>query len=206
MLIGGTSNTGKSTVARLVADRLGFELVATDRLARHPGRPWPQPDWIPPPHVAEHYRTLSLDELIAAMLEHHRRLRPRIAELITGAASRTSAGPARSSVDRPGLVLEGSALWPADIAALDVAGTAAVWLGASEEVLTARMHAASGYHRLPADDRLPIDGFLARSLRHQTMLLDSVSRLGSEHLDTGDGRPPEALAETVLAAVAPHPS
>lgn len=37
VLIGGTSNVGKSTVAQVVAERLGFECLSTDGLARHPG-------------------------------------------------------------------------------------------------------------------------------------------------------------------------
>jgi hypothetical protein len=41
VLIGGTSNVGKSTLAQAVAERLGFEYLSTDGLARHPGRPWP---------------------------------------------------------------------------------------------------------------------------------------------------------------------
>jgi 2-phosphoglycerate kinase len=43
VLIGGTSNVGKSTVAQAVAERLGFEYLSTDELARHPGRPWRTP-------------------------------------------------------------------------------------------------------------------------------------------------------------------
>jgi 2-phosphoglycerate kinase len=39
LLIGGTSNVGKSTVAQAVAKKLGFEVLSTDKLARHPGRP-----------------------------------------------------------------------------------------------------------------------------------------------------------------------
>ena len=38
VLIGGTSNVGKSTVADEVAAKLGFERLSTDSLARHPGR------------------------------------------------------------------------------------------------------------------------------------------------------------------------
>ena len=51
VLIGGTSHVGKSTVARALATSLGFRHVSTDRLARHPGRPWTTTR----PHVREHY-------------------------------------------------------------------------------------------------------------------------------------------------------
>ncbi|MBK3617974.1 hypothetical protein JHN50_25515 [Streptomyces sp. MBT98] len=86
VLIGGTSNIGKSTVAEAVAERLGFEHRSTDGLARHPGRPWRTPEREVPPHVAEHYGTLTTDELIASVLAHYERLWPRIEELISTAA------------------------------------------------------------------------------------------------------------------------
>lgn len=76
VLIGGTSNVGKSTVARAVAAELGFGCLSTDRLARHPGRPWRTPEWEVPAHVAEHYRSLSVDELITSVLGHYERLWP----------------------------------------------------------------------------------------------------------------------------------
>ncbi|MGW3955765.1 hypothetical protein ACWEKM_33735 [Streptomyces sp. NPDC004752] len=194
MLIGGTSNTGKSTVARAVADRLGFDCLSTDGLARHPGRPWPTPEWQVPRHVDEHYRSLTVDQLITSVLTHYQRLWPRIEELIT-----THALAAPGSA---GLVLEGSALWPASVADLAVPHTAAVWLTAGEAVLSARMHAAGDYGRLPAQDRYLIDKFLARTLRYQTLMLDTVTRLGLDHIDTGPDRSPEELAEAVLAAAA----
>ena len=39
ILIGGTSHTGKSTLARQLAEELGWNYLSTDQLARHPGRP-----------------------------------------------------------------------------------------------------------------------------------------------------------------------
>ncbi|MFJ3772820.1 hypothetical protein ACIPX0_14110 [Streptomyces sp. NPDC090075] len=191
VLIGGTSHTGKSTVARALADRLGFGCRSTDGLARHPGRPWPTPDWQVPPHVDEHYRSHTVDELIDSVLGHYERLWPRIEELVTAHA--------RAEPDTAGLVLEGSALWPASVVRLAVPHTAAVWLTADEGVLSARMHAGCDYDRMPARERPPVDRFLARTLRYQTMMLDTVARLRLDHLDTGTGRSPEDLAAAVLA-------
>ncbi|MFE3854930.1 hypothetical protein ACFXPN_27835 [Streptomyces griseorubiginosus] len=73
VVIGGTSNTGKSTVAGAVAERLGFAHRSTDLLARHPGRPWRTPEREVPPHVAEHYATPAVDELIDSVLGHYER-------------------------------------------------------------------------------------------------------------------------------------
>ncbi|MDQ1042760.1 hypothetical protein [Streptomyces sp. V4I2] len=67
------------------------------------------------PHVAEHYATLDVDDLIRSVLDHYARLWPRIEELITD----------RATGDGPGLVLEGSALWPTRVTRLTVPRTRA---------------------------------------------------------------------------------
>ncbi|MFB8172540.1 hypothetical protein ACFC60_31785 [Kitasatospora purpeofusca] len=189
VLIGGTSNTGKSTLGRLLADRLGFEYRTTDTLARHPGRPWPVPGWEVPPHVAEHYRTLAVEELIASVREHYARLWPRIEQLIAKGAG-------------AGLVLEGSALWPPEVARLTGSRVSAHWLRADEAILRARIRTAGHYPEASPDSRYLMDKFLARSVRYQELLLAELAALGSEPLDAGDGRSVEELGDAVLAAVA----
>ncbi|AKA07904.1 hypothetical protein SAZ_40200 [Streptomyces noursei ZPM] len=194
VLIGGTSNVGKSTVARVVAERLRFAYRSTDRLARHPGRPWRTPERDVPPHVAEHYAALPLDELIASVLDHYARLWPRVEDLITAHATGAEAGT--------GLVLEGSALWPTRVAGLTVPHTAAVWLTAGETVVRGRVHGAGRYAEATAGERHLMDKFLARTGRYQSLMLSEVHRLGLDHLDSGDGRSPEELADAVLSIAA----
>ncbi|WP_179888569.1 MULTISPECIES: AAA family ATPase [Streptomyces] len=191
VLIGGTSNTGKSTVAGAVAERLGFEHRSTDGLARHPGRPWRTPEHEVPPHVAEHYGTLTTDELLASVLDHYERLWPRIEELIT---ERARAGA-------PGLVLEGSALRPDRVARLTVPGTAAVWLTADDTVLRDRVRAAGRYEEATDAERRLMDRFLARTVRFQARMLDAVEAHGLDRVDTG-GRTVTEVADAVLAAAA----
>ncbi|GAA3586053.1 hypothetical protein GCM10022222_83330 [Amycolatopsis ultiminotia] len=183
VLIGGTSNVGKSTAARQLAVRLGFAYQSTDHLARHPGRPWRTPDREVPPHVVEHYATLTVDELLDSVHAHYARLWPRIEELIT---------------THPGLVLEGSALWPVPVSALDLPDVAAVWLTADEAVLRARIHGAAGYAELLAHERFLVDQFLARTVRFQERLQELVVERGLTRLDVSDGG---AVADAVLAAV-----
>ncbi|MEU9675586.1 hypothetical protein AB0D92_18950 [Streptomyces parvus] len=190
VLIGGTSNTGKSTVAEAVADRLGFEHRSTDGLARHPGRPWRTPEHEVPPHVAEHYGTLTTDELVASVLAHYERLWPRIEELITDHA-RDGA---------PGLVLEGSALWPERVARLTVPRTAAVWLTADTTVVRDRVRAAGRYAEATERERLLMDRFLARTGRCQALVVAAVEARGLDRIDVG-GRTVAELADAVLAAV-----
>lgn len=193
VLIGGTSHVGKSTVAQVVAERLGFECLSTDGLARHPGRPWRTPEWEVPAHVAEHYGSLPADELISSVLDHYGRLWPRIQELITACA----AGPHA----RAGLVLEGSALWPDCVARLKVPRTAAVWLTAEDAVVRARMCEASRYEEATSEERHLINKFLARTLRYQALMQDAVDRLGLDHIEADVGLSAKELADAVLTAI-----
>ncbi|MFF7639246.1 hypothetical protein [Streptomyces canus] len=186
-MIGGTSNTGKSTVAGAVADRLGFTQRSTDLLARHPGRPWRTPEREVPPHVAEHYTTLGVDELIDSVLAHYERLWPRIEELV------------RAHTTGPGLVLEGSALWPERVATLDAPHTAAVWLTAGEDVVRARIRAGGRYDEASEQERALMDTFLARSVRYQELMVEAVDRLGLPRVDVGHGMSVSEVADAVLA-------
>ncbi|MDW4912718.1 AAA family ATPase [Streptomyces californicus] len=192
VLIGGTSNTGKSTVAGRLAERLGFEHRSTDGLARHPGRPWRTPEHEVPPHVAEHYATSTPDELLASVLAHYERLWPRIEGLITDRARPGAAG----------LVLEGSALLPERVARLTVPRTAAVWLTADDAVLRDRVRTAGRYARASEEERLLMDRFLARTHRFQTRTVEAVESLGLARLDVGGGRTVEELADAVMATAA----
>lgn len=197
ILIGGTSHTGKSTAARALAARLGFSHATTDHLARHPGRPWRTPDREVPPHVAEHYGTLPLDELIGSVLAHYERLWPRIGEIIAEHADATGDGP--------GLVLEGSALWPTRVAGLAVPRTGAVWFTAADDLLRERMYRDSGHAGATPRERHLIEVFLARTLRFQELMRAEVDRLHLAELPVDRpvdaSRTPEATAGAVLTAV-----
>ena len=181
LLIGGTSNVGKSTVAEVVAGRLGVEHRSTDYLARHPGRPWRTAEREVPPHVAEHYSTLAVDELISSVLEHYARLWPRIEEIVDTA---------------DGLVLEGSALWPERVAKLT--GVRSVWLTAAEDTIRERIHDGGGYSTATDGERALMDKFLARSIRFQQLVLADVERLGLRHVEV-DGRSVAEVADAILA-------
>ncbi|NUP38612.1 MAG: AAA family ATPase [Streptomyces sp.] len=193
VLIGGTSNVGKSTVARAVAERLGFECRSTDLLARHPGRPWRTPEREVPAHVAEHYASLTVDELITSVLAHYDRLWPRIRTLIATHAAQDGDGA--------GLVLEGSALWPVRVAGLDTPHTGAVWLTADEAVLRARVHTGGRYEAATDEERALMDSFLARTERYQSLMVEALDELDLDRIDAGAGRTVAGLADSVLATV-----
>ena len=72
ILIGGSSHTGKSTLGQALAAKLGWSYLATDKLARHPGRPWVGINGQAiPAHVVEHYRDLSAEALLLDVLSHY---------------------------------------------------------------------------------------------------------------------------------------
>jgi 2-phosphoglycerate kinase len=187
-LIGGTSHCGKSTLAQSLAAQLGWECLSTDRLAgapRHPGRPWQVPPLTVPQHVAEHYQTLPVDELIRDVLRHYREnIWPLIEALLATRALDLST-------ER--LVLEGSAILPERIVALPYRNIAAVWLSASRECLAQRIYRESQYATKSPAEKALIDKFLQRTWQYNDLMLAEVKRLGLASLVVDDTSDPEEL-------------
>lgn len=173
VLIGGTSNVGKSTLAQALTRRLGWSCVSTDSLGRHPGRPWTVADGQVPVHVAEHYRSLSIEELATEQLRHYARMWPQIRSLIETHA-RDHAG---------GLIVEGSGVWPDRVAEISDPKVAAIWLTASPATVRGRIYSASRYAELGVDATILVDKFVGRSIRYNEMMLRAVRRLGLACVD-----------------------
>ena len=176
VLIGGTSNVGKSTLAQALTRRLGWSCVSTDSLGRHPGRPWTVADGQVPVHVAEHYRSLSIEELATEQLRHYARMWPQIRSLIETHA-RDHAG---------GLIVEGSGVWPDRVAEISDPKVAAIWLTASPATVRGRIYSASRYAELGDDATILVDKFVGRSIRYNEMMLSAVRRLGLACVDVDD--------------------
>jgi 2-phosphoglycerate kinase len=175
ILIGGTSHAGKSTLAQALAEQLGWQYRSTDYLARHPGRPWAMPPNEVRPHVAEHYLTLSVDELITDVLRHYREtIWPMANPLIESHATDPNE-------DR--LVLEGSALWPEQVAGLSFDNVAALWLTASPSFLQERMYTESQYAQKNPREKKMIDQFLRRTVVYNERMLTLVKQLELPYLD-----------------------
>lgn len=175
ILIGGSSHVGKSTLADSLAAKLRWTQISTDKLARHPGRPWkPEPQPVPD-HVAEHYLSLSVRELIEDVLHHYRvNVWPQVETIVTATATDTS---------KERIIVEGSALWPEFVATLDVANLAAVWLTASDAVFEQRIRAASEYRTKSQRERMMVDKFLARSLLYNAQMMDAIRQHGLVSMD-----------------------
>jgi shikimate kinase len=190
LLIGGTSHTGKSTLAQVLAAKLGGEHVSTDSLARHPGRPWATSSGPFPEHLRTHYLSLSVDELTTEQLRHYQRLWPRIEAM--AAARATDRGARR-------LVLEGSGVLPQHAAALKSAAT--VWLTASADVLRDRIYSASRFDELAPEEKVIVEKFLGRTNQYDQLMLSAVTSLGLTSIDTSAAPATEELMEQCLRHV-----
>ncbi|NQW18109.1 MAG: 2-phosphoglycerate kinase [Chloroflexi bacterium] len=190
ILIGGTSTVGKTTLAQAMAGRLGWSHISTDSLARHPGRPWKtEVKPVVPEQVADHYLSLSVDELITDVLRHYREMWLSIEELIAiHVADETTEG----------LILEGSALWPESVAKLELDGVTAFWLTASDELLESRIRSESRFAGGTPDEQELIEKFLARTLCYNNLMMRAVDKLGLVSIDVESVNPSEDLADKCL--------
>lgn len=184
LLITGTSHCGKSTLAQRVGAALGWRIMSTDKMGRHPGRPWPS---IPAP-VEEYYENLTDETIYWFLRVHHTNMWPLLAREIE--AQVTTGG---------GFVLEGSALRPESIATLHHPGVAAVCLHADQSFLAQRMRRESGYQSKSEREKFVIDKFIARSLRDSTESTESARVHGIPLVDIGQSDALEKISEQLVA-------
>jgi hypothetical protein len=185
MLIGGPSNVGKSTLAQSLSSKFGWPCTSTDSLGRYPGRPWGGVR----PHVAEHYLSLSPDELIEDVICHYARMWPDIRSMIIAHACDPSA-------ER--LILEGSALWAESVATLRLDGVGAIWLTANDGFLQERIYKASDFEHAPAREKAMIEKFLGRTHRYNERMMQAVRRLGLPWLNVEETSSLEDLTDKSL--------
>lgn len=192
-LIGGTSHAGKSTLAQALASRLGWQYMSTDKLARHPGRPWAEAPNLVPDHVAEHYLSLPVDELITDVMDHYRdNVWPIARPIITEHATNLS-------VDC--LVMEGSALLPELVAAIHLENVSCVWLTADPKLIEKRIYAGSGYAEKESRERKMIDRFLERSVVYNAQMREAVKDLDLRLVEVRATSSVEALVDECLKAL-----
>ncbi|CAN7148917.1 AAA family ATPase [Phyllobacterium sp. LjRoot231] len=184
ILIGGSSNVGKSRVARALAEKIGWRCVSTDSLAKHPGRPWRQTNKKVPDHVAEHYLSLKANELLESVILHHRKMSPLVAELVRVTVNDAGLGK---------LVLEGSALWPFITSGHRLKEVGAVWLTASPDALRSRIYEGSGFLTANEQNRGMISRFLERTLLFDRKTAALVSEHGCRVLNVDEYKTTEEL-------------
>lgn len=165
---------------------VGWTCTSTDRLGRHPGRPWKAGDRPVPAHVARHYRTLPVADLAAEQLRHYERMWP-VIELLVRASARETG--------RDRLIIEGSGVWPDRAATVTGSTVAAIWLTASPPTLRERIYSASRYAGLNGRERFLVDQFLGRTQRYNDIMMSAVRRLSLPLLDVDAVPSLDALVE-----------
>lgn len=192
LLIGGSSHVGKSTLAQSLASHLGWNYCSTDKLARHPGRPWQAKSKEIPKHVADHYQLLSADELIEDVLHHYRKnVWLLIEDIVTFHATDASSEK---------LVMEGSALLPESVITLNFDNIATIWLTATNNFLRRRIYTASQYETKSLYEKMLVDKFLERNRLYNDRIIDAVNRLGLMSLDVEDASTADELMSMCLSA------
>ena len=171
ILIGGTSHAGKSTLAQNLAAKLNWNYLSTDKLARHPGKPWIQPNKnFIPNHVVEHYKNLSPEALFLDVTSHYEKnVLPQVENIVRSEKY---------------LILEGSALYPSLVKNLvNEKGVKAIWLTASEKLLRYRIYNQSNLDNVSEDEKYLIQKFLERTLLYNKRMMELVEQLGFVSID-----------------------
>ncbi len=171
ILIGGSSHAGKSTLAQYLAAKLNWNYCSTDKLARHPGKPWIQANKKTiPEHVAEHYRTLSTEALFLGVLSHYEKnVFPQVEDIVCS---------------QEHLIIEGSALYPGLVKNLvNENSVKAIWLTASDELFQSRIYSESNFDRVSEDEKYLIQKFINRTLLYNKRMMESVEHLGFISID-----------------------
>ena len=143
-----------------------------------------------PEHVAEHYLSLSVDELITDVLLHYKNnVWPMIESLVVSHSTDLSTDC---------LVMEGSALWPELVVSLKLDNISAIWLTANNDLLEKRIYNESQYKEKTLREKAMIDKFLKRTLVYNERMMDAVNRIGLLSLDLEMSSSPEELSDMCL--------
>lgn len=168
---------------------MGGKLISTDKLAKHPGRPWKKDPNDIPPHVRQHYTSLSVEGMIQDVLLHYRNVWSMVELIIQDFLKEER---------KKTLIIEGSALWPTFVNDLKVKDTLAVWLTAKKEVFRTRMYDSSQFERLAPPEQFLVNQFLARGLRFDELMMREIRRLGLTYIEV-DQLSKQALMKKVLS-------
>lgn len=188
ILIGGAPMTGKSTVARLLAGRLGYGVISTDDIgqaieavttaASHPAM-----HRMAGQDYREYYVTRSVEQLVAEADQRHAAMRPALERVI-----RAHAGWGTP------MVMEGWALLPEAVAALADATIRSIWLVADEALLERRVR-QDDFWRGASDEEAMIRHFLGRSLAYNARIHEEANRLALAVVRVSAEQTPEMLVD-----------
>lgn len=188
LLIGGTSHLGKTTLAKQLAGTLQAELISTDQLARHPGRPWKASIDLIPDHVVRHYEELGVDELIKDVSTHYLNQWPAIKTLIEISQAST-------------LIIEGSAIGPSWVAEHLTERIKGIWLVATPGLIQERIYHNSQYAQRSRREQFLIDKFCQRSIRFNELVMAEVKQYSLPYLEVEPQTPRATLPHYCLTKI-----
>ena len=171
ILIGGTSHAGKSTLGQALAITLGWDYCSTDKLARHPGRPWIQTNKkFIPQHVIEHYQNLSVEELFVDVISHYQKnVLPQVEKIVCSEEF---------------FIIEGSALYPELVKNLvGEDGVKGIFMTGSEQLFRNRIYHESNFDNVSDEEKYLIEKFIQRTLLYNQRMIESVENLGFTYIN-----------------------
>jgi 2-phosphoglycerate kinase len=182
--LGGAPMLGKTTVARMLACRLGYSSLSTDDVGVAIGAVRKRDQH--PIDYREYYIVNSLQTLIQDLNEGHEALWPALRTIVQN----------HEAWGHP-LVIEGWALRPSFVHSLagDVSG---VFLLADEALIEKRVR-SSDFSEGASDVALMIERYCARSFWYNAMLRAEVARLGLKALVISDGMRTEEIVDQCLS-------
>lgn len=187
LLLLGTSHVGKSTCAHRIGSVLGWPVISTDRLGRHPGRPWMG---VPDP-VMEFYLRLADDAIHWFLRVHHENMRPVIQGKLQ--ALREEGGS---------FVLEGAALRPEYCPDWAIGEALVICLHAEPRALRERIERESRHAQQDDRMKIAIDKFAERSIRENEAFIEAATRHGIPLMDVSDSNSADRLAKDLISRLA----
>jgi 2-phosphoglycerate kinase len=187
LLLLGTSHVGKSTCAHAIGRAIGWPVISTDKLGRHPGRPW---TGVPDP-VMEFYLRLTNDAIHWFLRVHHENMRPVIRDKIKAT---------RNADD--GFILEGAALRPEYLPDWEISEALVMCLHAEPRALRERIEKESSYCQQSDPTKTAIDKFVERSVRENEALVEAAIRHKILLVDVTDLKSADRLTKELTARLA----
>jgi 2-phosphoglycerate kinase len=185
IFLGGAPMLGKTTVARILACRLGYSSISTDDIGIAIGSVT-MTDRHPDIDYREYYIVNTMEKLIQDVNDQHERLWPALRTLIQK----------HEAWGHP-VVIEGWALRPSYVHSLtgDVSG---VFLLADEALIERRVR-SSDFSEGASNVALMIERYCERSFWYNAYLRDEVTRLSLKALEISDGMRPEEIVDECLS-------
>ncbi|MGJ4855213.1 hypothetical protein AB4037_19185 [Labrys sp. KB_33_2] len=187
LLLLGTSHVGKSTCAHHIGSALGWPVISTDQLGRHPGRPW---TGVPDP-VMEFYLRLADDAIHWFLRVHHENIRPLIQSKLQALRQEGN-----------GFVLEGAALRPEYCPDWAIGAALVICLHAEPRALRERIERGSRYSQQDDRMKIAIDKFAERSVRENEAFVEAATRHDIPLMNVSDPNSADRLAKDLISRLA----